>query len=183
MGPTGASLLLLAVALVPHAWLEARMMTHMFVQLPLLITVGVLLGERARTARLPALDTPTTVAAFVLVTGIVSTWMIPRALDAAVEQGLVNAGKVLSLVLAGAMGRVAWGQATWPVRTFVFGNTAWMTASAGLVFLDTPARLCTSYGQGEQRQAGVALIVVTVMAVLMAATSFFRSASPPAPTP
>jgi hypothetical protein len=183
MGPTGAALLLLTMALVPHAWLEARMMTHMFVQLPLLIAVGVLLGERTRVSRLPALDTTTTVAAFVFVIGIVTTWMIPRALDAAVEQLPVNAGKVLSLVLAGAVGRVAWSHAAWPVRTFVFGNTAWMTASAGLLFLETPARLCTSYGRGEQQQAGVALMAVTVIAVLMAGSYFFRSAPPPAPTP
>lgn len=176
------ALLVLTAALLPHPWLEARMMTHMFVQLPLLIAAGVVIGEQLpRALRLPH-STAVTVAAFLFVTGVVTTWMVPRALDAAVEHPLVNTAKMLSLVAAGAVGRQAWRQASPVLRTFACGNTAWMMASAGLVFLEAPARLCTSYGQAEQRQAGIALITLTIMAALLAAPYFFRPASPPGPS-
>lgn len=173
---------LLLVAVGGHAWFEARMMTHMFVQIPLLLTAGVLLadgigrrtdgGERAASPWSLA----TGIAAFVFVSGVITTWMIPRALDAAVELTVVNVGKVVSLVTAGAVGRRAWHDAPALLRTFIFGNTAWMTATAGMLFLDTPARLCTSYGQSEQRQAGIALIAVTTLAVLVALRSVRRDA-------
>lgn len=167
---------LLLVAVGGHAAFEARMMTHMFVQIPLLLTAGILLADDSvrrddATAPWPLV---TTIAACVFATGVVTTWMIPRALDAAVELTVVNGGKVVSLVAAGAVGRRAWHDAPPLLRTFAFGNTAWMTATAGMLFLDTPARLCTSYGQSEQRQAGLALIAVTTLAVLVALRSLRR---------
>jgi hypothetical protein len=32
-----------------------------------------------------------------------------------------------------------------------------------MLFLDAPARLCTSYARGEQQQVGIALITVTIL--------------------
>lgn len=158
-------LLVIAVAVAGGGWLMSGMMLHMFVQLPLLVAGGVLLaGQRhAPAARwhVPLLP------AAVFVTGMVMTWMIPRALDAAVEHDAVNAAKVLSLVLAGAVGGRAWTRASALVRTFVAGNSIWMMATVGMFYLDAPARLCTSYARSEQQQVGIALIAITVLATAL----------------
>jgi hypothetical protein len=71
--------------------------------------------------------------------------------------------KVILLVIAGRLAARAWQQASTIVRTFVPGNTVWMSAAAGMLFLDAPARLCTSYARGEQQQVGIALITVTIL--------------------
>jgi hypothetical protein len=153
--------MVLVAALICGDWLMSSMMLHMFVQLPLLFAGGVL-----TTIMYARPQKPTWVPiipAFVFATGIVTTWMIPRALDAAVEQSVINTIKVISLVIAGRLAARAWQQASTIVRTFVAGNTVWMSATAGMLFLDAPARLCTSYGRGEQQQVGIALIAATIL--------------------
>lgn len=157
--------MVLVAALVCGDWLMSSMMLHMFVQLPLLFAGGVLTTtmypRRQPTGWVPVIP------AFVFATGILSTWMIPRALDAAVEQSAINVLKVMSLVIAGRVAARAWQQSSPIVRTFVAGNTVWMSATAGMLYLDAPARLCTSYGRGEQQQVGIALITATVLGIAL----------------
>lgn len=157
----------LAVAILAHTPLEARMVTHMLVQIPMLLLAGALF-TLPRTPREHHWSPGLVAGAFVFVTGVVTTWMIPRALDAAVEQWVVNAIKACTLVAAGALTVPAWRAASPLARTFVVGNSAWMTATFGLLYLDAPARLCTSYGRGEQQQVGIALVATTILAVALA---------------
>lgn len=165
MNALRAGVLVVAAALVAGDWLMSRMMLHMFVQLPLLFAGGVLLALPRETPwarwNVPVLP------AAVFVTGLVMTWMIPRALDGAIEYPAVNAAKVMSLLLAGAAGVRAWARASALVRTFVAGNSVWMMASVGMLYRDAPARLCTSYARSEQQQVGIALISLTVLATAL----------------
>ena len=94
---------------------------------------------------------------------------VPRALDAAVEHLAIDALKLLSLVAAGAIARYSWRVASAIVRTFVIGHMAWMTATIGMLLLDAPVRLCTSYGSSDQRETGIAMIALTVAGVAGAA--------------
>lgn len=169
------AMLLLLIAVFARVPLERSMMLHMLVQLPMLFVAGGLMArEGAGTARVHP------VAAFVFATGMWTTWMIPRALDAAVEQPGVDALKAVSLVLAGLLAGRAWRRSSAVVRTFVAGNSAWMMATIGVLYLDTPARLCTSYGRGEQQQTGIALVALTVLTVALGWWHLTRAA--PAPT-
>lgn len=167
--PRVLALLALAAAIGGAPWLESRMMLHMFVQLPLLLASGVLFAIGSISSNTAHVPWPLARVGctIVFVTGVITTWMIPRALDAAVEHWMIDVLKGGTMLLAGAFGYSAWQQASTVVRTFVFGNAAWMTAVAGMLFLDARERLCTTYGAGEQKQAGVALISVTVIAVLL----------------
>lgn len=165
MNALRAGVLVVAAALVAGDWLMSRMMLHMFVQLPLLFAGGVLLAL-AREKSWGRWNVPVLPAA-VFVTGVAMTWMIPRALDGAIESPAVNAAKVISLLLAGAVGARAWASASTLVRTFVAGNSVWMMASVGMLYLDAPARLCTSYARSEQQQVGIALISLTVLATAL----------------
>jgi hypothetical protein len=158
-----AATVLVGIAMLARSPLEARMTSHMFVQLPMLLVAGVLL-VRPRLGGAVATDLLAAVAGLVLASGIVTTWMIPRALDLAVEHTLVDAAKAGSLLLAGAAGAWAWHRAPAMVRVFALGNMAWMTATTGLLYLDAPVRVCTSYGRDDQRQTGIALVAFTVLA-------------------
>lgn len=46
---------------------------------------------------------------------------------------------------------------------------AWMMATIGMLLLDAPVRLCTSYGSSDQRETGIAMIALTVAGVAGAA--------------
>lgn len=167
--PAGA---VLAVALVlppVAAALEARMSLHMLVQIPLLTVAGALLiANRHPTA--PAFDTqwaralcgldPSGAAGLLLAATIVTTWMIPRALDLATTQRNVDVFKVASLLLAGALIRRSWRVASSITRAFVLGNMTWMAAVVGLLLRDAPVRLCASYLESDQVHAGTGLLLL-----------------------
>lgn len=161
------ALVLVLAAVAFRTPLEASMTTHMLVQLPLLFTAGLLWAPARQARRTHPHDAwrLPPVPVFVFATGVMTAWMIPRALDAAVEHAGIDALKAVSLVLAGRLSLPAWRESTHVVRTFVAGNSAWMTATVGVLYLDTPARLCTSYGRAEQQQAGIALVAITVIAL------------------
>jgi hypothetical protein len=172
-----ATVALVAVTRDP---LEATMQRHMLLQLPLLFAAGLLLGAsiaprnatRKREGSSASDLGPWNVqgiAGLLLVSGVAMTWMVPRALDAAVESVVVDGVKASSLVAAGAIAWHSWRAASALVRTFVVGNVAWMMATFGMLLLDAPARLCVNYGASDQRVTGMAMIILTVAAVVATA--------------
>ncbi|HJV62459.1 MAG TPA: hypothetical protein VJ743_16045, partial [Albitalea sp.] len=65
------------------------------------------------------------------------------------------------------------------VLLFFVGNLAWMSASAGMLYLDAPLRLCVNYLVDDQRQAGIGLVL---LAVVLGALAVRRALMPrPAP--
>jgi hypothetical protein len=169
-----------ALVAVTRAPLEATMQRQMLLQLPLLFAAGLLLGasiaprdttrsrEESSASWLGAWNVQG-IAGLLLVSGVVMTWMVPRALDAAVESVVVDVVKASSLVAAGAIAWLSWRAASALVRTFVVGNVAWMMATFGMLLLDTPARLCANYGASDQRVTGISMIILTVAAVVATA--------------
>ncbi len=163
----------LGVAILARGALEQTMQRHMLMQLPLLFGAGMLLGYsvslRGNVRAMWRGWNVQGVAGLLLVSGVLATWMVPRALDAAVEHLAIDALKLLSLVAAGAIALHSWRSASAIVRTFVIGNMAWMTATIGMLLLDAPVRLCTSYGASDQRETGIAMIALTIAGVVGAA--------------
>jgi cytochrome c oxidase assembly factor CtaG len=182
------------VALTRHG-LEATMQRHMLVQLPVLFAIGMLLassvvpsiaarGRRGTSVSHVREWNAQGIAGLVLAGGVVMTWMVPRALDAAVESVFVDALKMASLVLAGVIAWHSWRAASALVRTFVVGNAAWMMATFGMLLLDAPIRLCANYGASDQRVTGIAMIILTVAAVAATAVRvLFFPVSRTAPHP
>jgi hypothetical protein len=160
--------------------LERSMLLQMVVQMPLLFGIGVLLatGRRARAHEAGAgFGLPSAILGS---TGLM-LWMIPRLLDAAVESVAIDALKFLSLPGAGFLLAAALRHAMPPVRLFILGNLAFMTAVVGKVLVDSPERLCVSYGASDQREAGSALIglVLVLIAAVAAHGRRSRREAPP----
>jgi hypothetical protein len=137
-----------------RAALEQSMTRHTTVQIPLLIGIGVLaatVGWRRPSTRL---GLPTAM----LASSVLAVWMVPRLLDAAAEGALIDALKFVTVPMASMLLVQALRGAVPPVRLFVLGNLAFMTAVVGMVLVDSPQRLCVSYGSADQRLAGYLLI-------------------------
>ncbi len=164
-------------------FVESRMALHMLLEFPLLMASGWCLRrwwQRRRSMQGGAgrleqlLDwRGWTGATFVTVVTVV--WMVPSMLDAALLALPVAAFKYVSWWLAGWLLASSWYRMDAEVLLFFAGNLAWMTATAGLLYLEAPSQLCVSYLQDDQQHAGLGLVVLAVAAGGLALRQMMRS--------
>lgn len=143
------------------------MSLHMLLQLPAFALAGWLLASGGEVR--PSAWDRGGVAGLLLASAVMATWMVPRALDAAVESWFVDALKAVSLTAAGAVAARSWRRANVATQLFMAGNTSWMLATVGVVLGSTPSRLCVSYGADDQQRAGDGLVVLAVLLVALVA--------------
>lgn len=166
-GPALCGALLATAVYMPVAreWLEADMARHMLVQFPALIAAGALCSTvvsdrvRSRVAEWNAHGVP----GLLLCISVLSFWMIPRALDEAVQNEQIATIKLASLLGCGFLLSLSWREAGSVVQLFFLGNWAWMGASAGLLYQQWPSRLCAVYLIDQQATTGFGLVVMAVV--------------------
>lgn len=146
--------------------LESDMAVHMTLQLPLLIGIGVFLAAAVRShephwlADADWLGIP----GIVMVVLGTSFWMLPRALDGAVADPLVDAAKFLSLpLLVGLPLGLSWRRMPPLGRAFIWANFIPKLGAIGGLYLAAPTRLCSYYRLDQQAVAGWTLIVLAVV--------------------
>ncbi len=147
-------------------WLEIDMTRHMLLEFPLLLSAGALVGRaldehfRAPIERCNRLG----LLGFVFGSLVLTYWMIPAALDAALLDEWVAAGKYVSLVLSGVLLWNSFRVAPLPLQAFFVGNFAWMTATIGLIYQSAPQQLCLNYLPDAQWSAGEGIVAAAVIA-------------------
>jgi hypothetical protein len=159
--------------------LEGEMITHMMVQLPLLGLSGWLMGQRLRS--LPQAG-EYRFALVIVATAASSFWMLPRWLDAALADPLVEAAKFLSLpLLAGLPLSLAWPRLGVIARGLVVTNAISMLATVGWLFRALPDRLCARYRLDQQQVGGTGMLIASLVLtlVLVALALRGRPSGPP----
>lgn len=162
--PPIAALLWAALWLKPvrHA-LEGDMTLHMTVQLPLLIAIGLLLAPAIRPHEPRAFTEADWlgIPGLVLVGFATSFWMLPRMLDWALADPLLDFTKFLSLpLLAGLPLGLSWRRMPGLGRAFVWANFIPKTGAIGGLYLAAPTRLCAYYRIDQQATAGRTLVFI-----------------------
>ena len=148
---------------------EARMLLHMLEFVALLASGWALQGIALRHPALQRLAGLLSLLDWrgwcgaVLTSVVAACWMLPTLLDLALLNPALAAAKYASWwltgwVLAGSLRRM-----DPEVLLFFVGNLAWMVCSAGMLYLDAPARLCVNYLQDDQQQTGMALIATALV--------------------
>lgn len=176
----GMGLWLALMAPAARAPLEADMALHMLAQLPLLALAGGLMGagvpDRARAWLNPWNQGG--VSGLLLASITMAAWMLPVALDAALERPVVAAAKFLSLpLLLGLPCALSWPRAGFIVRgLFLVELIATLFRTAWL-YLASPARLCASYRLDEQQIAGQGLLAAGALVLILAAGRLLWSRS------
>jgi hypothetical protein len=155
-----AGLACLLLAALPREWLEASMLRHMLLQLPLLVAAGWLLSAR-RPLDIAAFDQHG-VSGLTALLFVSAYWMIPRALEHSINSPLAEAAKFASLLALGALLPGSLKRANWIVQLFFLGNFSWMMAIAGIQYQSMPQRLCNAYLLDDQIATGIGLVVASI---------------------
>lgn len=158
------------MAPVRHA-LESTMTLHMLVEIPLLALAGWAFaqGVPERLDRGIAQWNHHGISGLLLasLTGVV--WMLPLALDAALDDPRVALAKFLSVpLLIGAPVALSWPRAGFVVRGVVLAELTATLFRLGWLYLISPLRLCSNYLLDDQQRLGKLLLAggFAIVAVL-----------------
>jgi len=154
-------LVLIALFLVMgRGWLEGGMMTHMGVELPLLVVLGAVFSAQQARRRSVLVEWGrryrSPLMLFALFT--LGLWMVPRLLDASLHDAGVELGKWLSLPLAGAALALAWRQLPWLLRAVLHLEAIATLLRLGWLYLAAEQRYCVNYVLDDQQRLGYLLI-------------------------
>ncbi|WP_010283398.1 hypothetical protein [Bacillus timonensis] len=165
-------LLLLLFVSVPYvrSMLEASMVGTMLVQYPLLVGSGYFLAKG-----LPKkLQTPchyfneNGIAGIIMTISVVGFWILPRSIDAALNEPGMEIAKYLSLpFLAGVFLFYSW-QLLGPIsKAFIWANLISMIFVMSWLYTVSPSRLCNNYLVTAQQQLGKAMFLLGVVICLL----------------
>lgn len=159
----------LAIPPVRHL-LESTMTLQFLAQIPLLALAGWWLAQGipdwldARLARWNYSG----VSGLLLASLASTVWMLPRAMDAALDDPRVTLAKFLSVpLLIGATIALSWARAGFVVRGVVMIELIATTFRLGWLYLISPDRLCSSYLLDDQQQLGKILITIGFSILVM----------------
>ncbi|MBS0291186.1 MAG: hypothetical protein JSS01_01505 [Proteobacteria bacterium] len=159
-----AGLLLTALLASPlmRQWMEASMSRHMLLQFPLWLLAGALLAAAlpARARRAIAGCNAHGIAGLLGLGMVLAVLMVPRVLDLALRDMMIEAAKCTALLLAGALLRLSWRPAGLVVQCFFLGMQLPMMVVVGQLYIDSPLRLCNAYLLDDQERLGRWLIAV-----------------------
>ena len=187
-GPFTAGLALTALLTLPPVTgvLEASMVGHVVIQIPLLVMAGWLFGSAikaaaaAKTRAFLESCNGAGIPGLLLAVFAALFWMLPRSLDAALGEPVVEFGKFVSVpLLIGLPLCLSWHRLRAVARGFVWANLVSMLAALGWLYLDAPVRLCNSYRVHQQVMLGqVLLLIAAAVALFWIAYLFFHDSGP-----
>lgn len=155
-------------------FLERSLLSHLLVQFPLLIMLGVVLSQRLswpqqlswpqRVATQPRRWCPINpwgIAGMLLSTAVLLAWMLPRWLDWSLEAPHHALIKYVSLVfLIGFPLGASWSKLHAVARAVVKVEFLTMLLRLAWLYLISPSRLCNNYPLDEQRMLGWSVLLI-----------------------
>ncbi len=163
--------LLLVLAMPPlRSWLEASLIGHMLVQIPLLAVAGALIAQslpqrwRALARGLDRYG----VLGLLLALIVLAYWLLPRNLDAALLEPAAGWAKIATVVvLAGIpLGLTA------KCLPLLLRGVLWVKGTAmlfvmGWLYREAPDRLCNAYLLGEQQMLGNLMLLLGAISLAL----------------
>ncbi|WP_415889874.1 hypothetical protein ACMXYV_00725 [Neptuniibacter sp. SY11_33] len=158
------NLLLLTVGPLSEL-LEEQMVLHLLFQLPVLVLFGWFAGEMLpKKWQISANQYNWQgITGVVVITVVGLFWMLPSALDAALESNIYDFAKVTSMLLLGCTWSLT-RHCIHPLVKGVFLLELWaMLGRFGYLFKVSPDRLCNNYLLGEQQLVGHILLTLSIV--------------------
>jgi hypothetical protein len=154
---------LIAVAALFRSLLEASPLTHVLVQLPVLVLAGALIAPLLRFGRG---DWNRGGWACLLAAGFgIAFWMLPRSIDAALADTSWEVAKFLTLpFLVGLPFAAGYARAHPLTRAVIKAQTVSMLAVMAFLYTHAPMRLCNAYLAEDQYRLGIGFLALAFAA-------------------
>lgn len=141
------------------AVMEESMVSHMLVQLPFLLLLGVVIVKSGMVVRVFRFDRKGFICA-AIVSNATVYWMLPISLDTAIESNLGRFAKLVSVPVAGVALQVAWQRLPVLFRGVLALELWAMLLRGGWLYVVSDVQLCSYYLQSEQVRVGWVLCML-----------------------
>ncbi len=156
----GTSVLTVLALPSVRSTLEAGLVSHMLLQIPILAFAGWHLGVATRCTAGRCFESWDRhgLTGIILAVCIALFWMLPRSIELSLERPGYEFAKFLSVPLAGFALAVSYPRAPVLLRGLLLSHVVSMFGVLAWTFLAAPVRLCLSYLASEQKNAGYLLL-------------------------
>jgi hypothetical protein len=157
----GTLIILLALPL-SRTWLEASLVGHVLVQMPLLALSGGLFGAAfaTRLEKVMGRWNQCGVAGLALVIFTMLFWMLPRSIDSAIQDTGYEVLKFVSVACAGAALVLSFQRTNALLRGALKANLISMLGVLAWLYAVAPVRLCNSYLGSDQEMLGMGMALL-----------------------
>lgn len=165
--------LIFTFCLLTSGAFEKIPLTHILVQLPLLISVGYLLvDEKFLTL---AEWNKGGYASLLIAIFTIAFWMLPRSIDAALSSNFMQVLKFITVpLLIGSALKLGWEKAHPILKGFLKAQAISMLGVAAFIYIHAPVRICISYLENAQQDLGYGFLYTAIaLSVLWSAPLFF----------
>lgn len=152
--------------------LEASLTSQVLAQIPLLALAGALIARVARRPLKASLSrwNGGGIPGLLLASIAGMTWMLPRLMDASVNEPGYALAKFLSVpLLVGVPAALSWPGAAFVTRGVILLEVVATSFRLGWLYLVSPERLCSNYLLGDQQRLGKLLVAVGATLALILA--------------
>ena len=158
----GGTLIILSALPLSRTWLEASLVGHVLVQMPLLALSGWLFGAAfaTRLDKVMGRWNQYGVAGLTLVIFTTLFWMLPRSIDSAIQYTGYEVLKFVSLPCAGAALVLSFQRANALLRGALEANLISMLGVLAWLYTAAPVRLCNSYLGSDQEMLGAGMALL-----------------------
>lgn len=168
---TGLALIAFAILVVPpvRRAMQSSMTAQMLLDIPLLAACGWLLAAAVPRPVCRVLHSWNRggVSGLLLASSTAALWMLPRALDAAVNDPWAEAAKLLSVpLLIGLPLGLSWPRMGFVVRGVLLAELIASCFRLGWLYQISPVRLCNSFLLDDQQRLGTGLLIAGSFAFL-----------------
>lgn len=151
--------------------LEADPVTHVLVQLPLLVWCGAVMASYVvnSKANWPEANwNKTGIAPLLLAIFAAAFWMLPRSIDSAITSPLMAVAKYISLpLLVGVPLAIGWARAHPLLKGFLKAQSISMLGVLAFLYTYSPVRICNVYLVDDQVRLGTGFLVAAVVLALI----------------
>lgn len=144
--------------------LEQDPVSHVLIQLPALAIAGWIVAQalRDRMRAFERINHGGAVGALIALFTIVF-WMLPRAIDAALDDSVTEALKFVSLpCLAGLPLALSWHRIHPLARGLLKANALSMLGVLAFLYTHAPVRICNNYLESDQERLGIGFLVAAI---------------------
>ncbi|NSL50930.1 hypothetical protein [Calidifontibacillus erzurumensis] len=147
---------------------ESFMIGQMLVQIPLLVLAGFFLGKTILDIWPNLISKKYNgIAGILLAVFTISFWMLPRSIDASINEMWFAIAKYSSLpLLAGIPISCSWKKLHPIGQNFIWANLVSMFIIMGWLYLTSPVRLCNNYLLEQQHLLGKSYLFLSGLIII-----------------